>query len=61
MLAERHSKKLETSSFYVPEFDRTVVLSIDVRRDMSRQWMEGVVQLQMVRRTRPRASPTGEN
>jgi ubiquinone/menaquinone biosynthesis C-methylase UbiE len=40
MLAERHSKKLESSSFYVPALDRTVAMSVDVRRDMSRQWMD---------------------
>ena len=27
------------TSFYVPEFDRTVAMNADVERDMSRQWM----------------------
>lgn len=39
LLAERQSRKMETSSFYVPAFDRTVVRHVDVLRDMSRQWM----------------------
>src|SRR6185437_5634640 len=39
MLAERHSRNLESHVFYVPELDRTVAMSADVRRDMSRQWM----------------------
>ncbi len=39
MLAERHSREIESHAFYVPELDRTVVMNADVRRDMSRQWM----------------------
>src|SRR6185312_8747329 len=39
MLAERHSREIESHVFHVPELDRTVGMSADVRRDMSRQWM----------------------
>ena len=39
MLAERRSRDLEKSVFYVPALDRTVAMSVDVVRDMSRQWM----------------------
>jgi SAM-dependent methyltransferase len=39
MLAERHSREIESHAFYVPELDRTVAMNADVRRDMSRQWM----------------------
>lgn len=39
MLAERQTRKAESAAFYVPALDRTVVESIDIRRDMSRQWI----------------------
>jgi SAM-dependent methyltransferase len=39
-LAGHHTRGAETSSFYVPGLDRTVVMTADIRRDMSRQWME---------------------
>jgi ubiquinone/menaquinone biosynthesis C-methylase UbiE len=40
MLAERESIGIDAHAFYVPRFDRTVFMNADVRRDMSRQWME---------------------
>lgn len=40
LLAERKSIGMETSSFHVPALGRTVVMTVDVRREMSRQWME---------------------
>ena len=40
LLAHDRSHDLDAGAFYVPRFDRTVFRSVDVRRDMSRQWME---------------------
>ena len=40
MLAEPRSLGIESSGFYVPATGRTVHRSVDVRRDMSRQWMQ---------------------
>jgi len=37
ILAEHESKDLEPVAFYVPEFDRTVAKTIEVRRDLARQ------------------------
>lgn len=40
LLVEEKTVGMESSVFYVPRFDRTVYQTVDVRRDMSRQWME---------------------
>jgi SAM-dependent methyltransferase len=40
MLAEEKSLGIDPAVFYVPRFDRTVYFIANVRRDMSRQWME---------------------
>jgi ubiquinone/menaquinone biosynthesis C-methylase UbiE len=40
MLAERESLGIDAQAFYVPRYDRTVFMTCDVRRDMSRQWMQ---------------------
>src|SRR5689334_18134602 len=40
MLCERESIGIDGNVFYVPRFDRTVFMTADVRRDMSRQWIE---------------------
>jgi ubiquinone/menaquinone biosynthesis C-methylase UbiE len=39
LLIERHQKDMEVAAFHVPQLDRTVVGSTEVRRDMSRQHM----------------------
>lgn len=40
MLAERRSRRLDPFTFHVPALDRTVSMEIDIRRDMSRQFIE---------------------
>jgi ubiquinone/menaquinone biosynthesis C-methylase UbiE len=40
MLSETESLGIDPAVFYVPAFDRTVYFLADVRRDMSRQWIE---------------------
>jgi SAM-dependent methyltransferase len=40
LLAMSVQKKMESHVFYAAALDRTVMMSVDVRRDMSRQWME---------------------
>ena len=40
LLSQARSHDLDASVFHVPRYDRTVFRSVDVRRDMARQWME---------------------
>jgi ubiquinone/menaquinone biosynthesis C-methylase UbiE len=40
LLSHARSVDLDPSTFHVPRFDRTVFRTVDVRRDMARQWME---------------------
>jgi ubiquinone/menaquinone biosynthesis C-methylase UbiE len=40
LLSHDRSHDLDAAAFHVPRFDRTVFRSVDVRRDMARQWME---------------------
>ena len=40
LLSHDRSHDLDASVFHVPRYDRTVFRSVDVRRDMARQWME---------------------